>query len=433
MRFKELDQYKREHGDTLVPQNYPDNSQLGTWVNTQRVQYKLKEGGQACRMTDERVRKLNSIGFIWDVEDAAWEEMFLELNQYKHVHGHTRVPEGYPDNPQLGRWVIEQRQNNKKNKLAPERVDKLNEIGFDWDAQEAAWEEMFQQLEEYKKIHGDTLVPKNYSDNIQLARWVCTQRHQFKLKESGKKSNMTDKRVDKLNKIDFVWNPNEAAWQSKYELLVSFYKEFGHTKIPLGEEHKELYGWCMRQRNLKAEGRLKEHRYDKLKKINFDFFGQEAKGSSRLENMIIYELERMDHEFQMKNEVFYDVRYKYRPDGVIFVDDAFVIFFEVDERHHSRYSTEKESHRMKALHKEAGTQGYDRVAFVRVSTGLRREINCDQSVRQLKFVNNHLNELKSSTRRPHAFSIYYIDYPVDHFHVHFAKRRFDEVHVLNSQ
>lgn len=34
-RLGELAQYKDEHGDCLVPQRYPQNPALGTWVNTQ--------------------------------------------------------------------------------------------------------------------------------------------------------------------------------------------------------------------------------------------------------------------------------------------------------------------------------------------------------------------------------------------------------------
>ena len=110
----------------------------------------------------------------------------------------------------------------------------------------------------------------------------------------------------------------------------------------------------------------------------------------------IYELERDGYKFDMLNEVFFNVKYKYRPDGVIFVDETLAIFFEVDERHHCDYSIVKEHRRMKSLRKEAETNGYDLVTFVRVNTGYRREINCEQSLSQLKFLSKHLHKLKSS-------------------------------------
>ena len=154
MRYEELVQYKREHGNTLVPvNNYLDNPQLGRWVHRQRQNRKTN------KLAPKRVDKLNSIGFIWDPFEAAWEEMFQELEQYYHDHGHTLVPANCPKNPQLGMWVGTQRKTRKENQLAPERVDKLNEIDFVWDAIEAAWEEMFQQLTQYKNENGDMFDP----------------------------------------------------------------------------------------------------------------------------------------------------------------------------------------------------------------------------------------------------------------------------------
>jgi len=380
-------------------------------------------------MSPERVNKLNDIGFVWVANGSAWEEMFHQLLEYEDEHRDTLVPAEYPDNPQLGNWIRVQRRNGNANKLAEERVDKLNEIGFVWNPLEDSWNEMLQQLMKYKEEHGDTLVPAKYPDNLQLGIWVYSQR------QNRKKNSLASERVDKLNEIGFVWEPLEAAWQSKYNKLNTFYKRYGHTKIPMGGDgDEELYYWCMRQRHSKSTCSLPRHRNDQLKRINFDFFTRKiAKGSSLIENIIIYELERMGHEFDMKNEVFFGVKYKYRPDGVILVDEAFAIFFEVDERHHSGYSIKKEHHRMEDLRKEAETQGYEQVTFVRVSTACRKQISCNESLSQLKFVSKHLHELKSSTQLKPDFSVHYIDYPGDHHHVLASKERFDEVNVLNSQ
>jgi len=59
--------------------------------------------------------------------------------------------------------------------LTKKRVQKLNKIGFVWDAQEAPWFEMLQELKAYKKNYGDTLVPRLYPANPLLGRWVKAQ------------------------------------------------------------------------------------------------------------------------------------------------------------------------------------------------------------------------------------------------------------------
>ena len=49
----------------MVPQRYQDNPPLGTWVHTQRRQYKLLTEGKKSSMTQEKIDSLNEVGFIW--------------------------------------------------------------------------------------------------------------------------------------------------------------------------------------------------------------------------------------------------------------------------------------------------------------------------------------------------------------------------------
>ena len=58
-----------------------------------------------------------------------WETRFNEIISYKAKHGDCNVI--LRQGP-LGRWVHEQRKSYKKNKLAQDRIDRLNGIGFDW-------------------------------------------------------------------------------------------------------------------------------------------------------------------------------------------------------------------------------------------------------------------------------------------------------------
>ena len=344
--------------------------------------------------------------------DERWQIRFNELKEYKEKYGDTLVPNRYDVNPQLGRWVDNQRVKYKRNQLSDERIHRLNELGFVWDANEAFWEEMFAELKEYKAKYGDTLVPTIYEDNPKLGRWVSNHRKHYKYKQSGKDSWLTDERIARLNRVGFVWDAIEAAWRSNYNKLCSFYDEHGHTKIHCQDEvRKGLYSWCMKQRCLKARGKVKDDRRDLLQKINFDFFKRKVrKGSSLLENMIIYELEKIGHVFDMVNAVFFERRY--RPDGVIFVDDSTIIFIEVDEDFHtcsSRYPVKRELSRMIALKQEAERQGYKHVTFVRIGTGNQRRPDFNQ----LTFVTDHLHELKRTAPWKTSL-VHYIDYPTNH-------------------
>ena len=78
------------------------------------------------------MQQLDEIGFVWDPYTADWEEGFATLEVFKKREGHCRVPTAHKEGDyKLGQWVSTQR---NKSTLAPERLQRLNEIGFVWDA-----------------------------------------------------------------------------------------------------------------------------------------------------------------------------------------------------------------------------------------------------------------------------------------------------------
>jgi hypothetical protein len=107
-RLSELADYRKIHGHCNVPQKYSENNNLGTWVATQRYQYRLHlEGKRSQQMTLPRIQALESLGFEWGVcvTHPAWEDRLSELADYRKIHGHCNVPYNYSDNTKLGMWV----------------------------------------------------------------------------------------------------------------------------------------------------------------------------------------------------------------------------------------------------------------------------------------------------------------------------------------
>jgi hypothetical protein len=68
-----------------------------------------------------------------------WMVRYEELKQFRQEYGHCRVPHGYAENRKLSWWVMNQRaqynqlKSGKKSWLSGERVQMLNDIGFDWN------------------------------------------------------------------------------------------------------------------------------------------------------------------------------------------------------------------------------------------------------------------------------------------------------------
>lgn len=66
-RYRELIDYKQQHGDTIVPQQWENG--LGNWVKSQRQALKAFSSGQKSSLNAEKVSRLTAIGFVVDVKE----------------------------------------------------------------------------------------------------------------------------------------------------------------------------------------------------------------------------------------------------------------------------------------------------------------------------------------------------------------------------
>jgi hypothetical protein len=123
-----LEQFKKREGHCKVPQSHrEDGVQLGEWVKTQR-QLKTKE-----KLDPDRQKRLEDVGFKWGFHSATWDETYALLQQFKKREGHCNVPQSHKeDEANLGMWVSHQRQLKTKERLDPDRLKRLEEIGFNW-------------------------------------------------------------------------------------------------------------------------------------------------------------------------------------------------------------------------------------------------------------------------------------------------------------
>jgi hypothetical protein len=138
-KFEELCEYRKNMGHCLVPHTFSENLPLARWVKRQRYQYKLMKEGKASTMTEERVAALETVGFVWDSQGAAWGERLGELDQFRRVYLHCNVPSNFSENPQLATWVKCQRRQyklymeGKQSNMTPDRIRHLEALGFEWE------------------------------------------------------------------------------------------------------------------------------------------------------------------------------------------------------------------------------------------------------------------------------------------------------------
>mmetsp|Transcript_4446 Transcript_4446/g.6804 ORF Transcript_4446/g.6804 Transcript_4446/m.6804 type:complete len:163 (-) Transcript_4446:49-537(-) len=144
-----------------------------------------------------------------------WADRLREVVKYRNDNEHCNLSQRQLS---LGKWVSNQQtafekfQSGKAASMTPRRLQILNYIGFVWDAMDSrcrwdddGWMRMFEELIEYKKKHGNCLVPSEYKGNPKLGRWVSAQRKMYHDTKKGKSIRMTKERQHKLEGIGFVW------------------------------------------------------------------------------------------------------------------------------------------------------------------------------------------------------------------------------------
>jgi len=242
-----LDAYRRKHDTTIVPNHDGGDRPLANWVNNQRVKlgkYVLNDEGEyyddhdlvdriafdlGCSPETEfvpkgfiqklspstkatRIRRLNEIGFVWDAQEASWQDMYQRLLVYKDENnGSTMVPftsqestsssgSSEHQSESLGVWVKVQRHKKQQGEMSEKRLLLLNEIDFVWDPQDSQWADMFERLCFYQEEHdGSTNVPRSYPPDPELGFWLNTQRRAYKRK------TLPQERIERLDQIGFVW------------------------------------------------------------------------------------------------------------------------------------------------------------------------------------------------------------------------------------
>eukprot|EP00980_Cylindrotheca_fusiformis_P013545 scaffold3451_cov109-Cylindrotheca_fusiformis.AAC.1 len=141
-QFDKLVKFQALHGHCNVSINFQEDSKLARWVKRQRYQYKLYKGNRkSSNMSIRRIRLLESIGFVWELQAAAWHRKFNELLKFKEKTGHCEInTRSHQDTKKsnLATWVKCQRRqykllrSGKPSSMTIDRIEALNSIGFQW-------------------------------------------------------------------------------------------------------------------------------------------------------------------------------------------------------------------------------------------------------------------------------------------------------------
>ena len=209
----------------------------------------------------------------------------LEIKQnFKTLNGIDYDENGY----KLGKWLTNQRQAYKKEKLSKEKIELLEKIGMRFEnvLNIIGWTKMYLLAETYFKNYGNLEISKKFKTlngidydgkGYNLIMWIYKQRQAYK------RGKLSKEKIELLEKIGMHFDTidNDEMWTRMYKLAENYFRKHGNLEIPQrfktmngiikDENGYNLGTWINRQRQEYKKGKLSEDRIELLEKIGMRF------------------------------------------------------------------------------------------------------------------------------------------------------------------
>ncbi|KAJ1459451.1 helicase associated domain-containing protein, partial [Pelagophyceae sp. CCMP2097] len=194
-----------------------------------------------------------------------WDAQYLRLADYRAAAGDCRVPQGLltANGARLGAWTATQRSTAKAGKLSPDRLERLDAVGFVWDAQADRWGAYFAKLTAFTSDRNHCVVPSDFTthDGTRLGPWVALQRHAH---ATGK---LSVERTKRLEGLGFAWTVQadlfEASFEPKFAALQAYIAAHSDCAVPsdfVASDGTKLGLWVDTQRKVYNAGDLAPYR-----------------------------------------------------------------------------------------------------------------------------------------------------------------------------
>jgi len=192
-------------------------------------------------------------------------------------------------------WLGSQRTAYKKGYLTNQQIENLKSIGYILDTKgnenkKNKWLEMYNQLLEFRQLNSDKW-PKFGASGLegQLYNW-CQANRQAKAGTAFRRLPLQQGRIDKLNKIGFVWNNHAGnkTWDESFSELNKYLEKHNVSNIPFLDNGKRnpLNAWLSLQKSVYKKGILENVKYEALVKLGIDLNSGERDGFTKWANKI---------------------------------------------------------------------------------------------------------------------------------------------------
>jgi hypothetical protein len=126
------------------------------------------------------------------------------------------------------------------------------------------WEQGFAALSKFRRQKGHCCPPQRHiQGKFKLGSWAIVQRY--------RKDELSVERKKRLDRIGFVWNWRDFAWERGFAALLKFKRREGHCRVPMQhcERQYKLGRWVGVQRGKRNV--MSPKRRARLNKIGFEW------------------------------------------------------------------------------------------------------------------------------------------------------------------
>jgi len=209
------------------------------------------------------------------------KEVFLQkialCKQHINEKGKLDLPRQNPVTRGLANWLNRQSKRDdvpEDEKMMLEELRKHRDMRPRQERQDEKWKAFYEQLIKYKEEYHTLVISKKDKEHKRLYNWIFQQRRldkEDRLPPNRKKAlSEIGFRFGKQNQKHSYTEDQIEKWDTRYQELVDFKSEFGHTRVKIDDEKRlELAKWVHQQRITFQKGNMDKERENRLNDIGF--------------------------------------------------------------------------------------------------------------------------------------------------------------------
>lgn len=229
----------KKHGHNALPKNY-DFGEFITILSNKNLQSIIKTK-------------------ILEHVTTRWDKWLADLISYKEKFGHCLVSESQKEYGLLYHWILNQRKNYKCNILKKDRIDRLNNIGFNWAPKDTIFYQNYKIAKKFYERTGHLRIKTKRKD---IYKWLDGNRRSY---QNG---TLTQDRIDALNAISFDLSAEIKDLKNLFDKNLQDLKDYGskigEINLKDSDKNRKLVIWLQSIRSKYLRGKLTKDQITKL-------------------------------------------------------------------------------------------------------------------------------------------------------------------------